>query len=252
VIFPDGLGIYAIRTTSRHSVRNILGTIAYTAQFTHGRIAGLPFTLKIVHRPNVTGPDGTQRQIPVWAITTQPPSGVRLSSRTFRSVATQALREGQQLMLPAGHAPTLEEAEMDGPIEVGDSQRRADARPGGGGGPTRALDQTWHVMARGIVWSHDGKRYALDETAARVHLDYPAIGPQLSAFADLNGSRPPGDRRAGAVKVRPTPSATTRSSPERRPARRASSRPVGRSPVETPQRRRGRRSHVLGWAWTDQ
>src|SRR5262252_3676971 len=170
VIFPDGLGIYAIRTTSRHSVRNILGTIAYTAQFTHGRIAGLPFALRIVHRPNVSGPDGTMRQIPVWSIVTTPPSGVALSSRTFREVATAALREGAQLMLPAPSLPTLEELEADGPAEVEvdePTEEQMLALEAGGRADQAHWTRTWHAMARGVTWQHGDRTYDLTSDAGR-------------------------------------------------------------------------------------
>lgn len=188
VIFPDGLGIYAIRTTSRHSVRNILGTIAYTAQFTHGRIAGLPFTLRIVHRPNVSGPDGTMRQIPVWTIVTTPPSGVALSSRTFREVATAALKEGAQLMLPSPAMPTLEELETDGPVEVEVDEPNEEqmlALEAGGRADQAHWTRTWHALARGVTWEHDGHVYDLAEDRGRAAFIYQhtqARTGSLSAF----------------------------------------------------------------------
>jgi hypothetical protein len=190
VIFPDGLGVYAIRTTSRHSVRNILGQIAYTSQFTHGRIAGLPFTLRIVHRPNVSGPDGTMRQIPVWSIVTTPPEGVRLGSRTFRDIATQALREGAALMLPAPSMPTQSELELAGPVETDDidvdepTEEQMMALEAGGRADLAHWTRTWHVMARGVTWDHNGKRYALDSDdgrAAFIHQHTHKTG-SLSAF----------------------------------------------------------------------
>lgn len=114
VVFPDGLGLYAIRTTSRHSVRSIQQTLEYTRQFTRGRIAGMPFVLEVDYR-EVAGPDGSKRTIPVWTITTRPPQGIRLSSRTFQGMATAALSQGAALMLPAPTELTLEDAEREGP-----------------------------------------------------------------------------------------------------------------------------------------
>jgi hypothetical protein len=174
VIFPDGLGTYAIRTTSRHSVRNILAKIAETAQYTHGMIAGLPFTLRIVHRPNVTGPDGTQRQVPLWSITTKPPSGISLSSRTFRQIATAALREGRQLMLPSPATPTLEELERDGEAEDIDVDEPNDeqmlALESGARADQAHWTRTWHAMARGLTWRQPttGRLYKLDEDDGRM------------------------------------------------------------------------------------
>jgi hypothetical protein len=170
-------------------VRNILGSIAYTSQFTRGRIAGLPWTLRIVHRPNVTGPDGTQRQVPLWAITTQPPSGVSLSSRTFRDLATQALREGRQLMLPTPATPTLEELEADGPpdeIEVDEpSEEQMLALQSGSKADQAHWTRTWHAMARGITWQHDGKAWDLASDEGRAAFIYEHSGHKtgsLSAF----------------------------------------------------------------------
>lgn len=114
VIFPDGLGFYALRTTSRHSVRSILQTLAYTQRFTGGRLAGLPFELSVTFR-EVAGTDGSKRMIPVWTITTRPPEGIRLSSRTFAGIATAALQQGAALMLPAPDAGSWEDAEALGP-----------------------------------------------------------------------------------------------------------------------------------------
>jgi len=170
IVFPDGLGVYAIRTTSRHSVRNLLGSIAFTSTFTHGRIAGLPFKLQIVHRPNVSGPDGTMRQIPVWSIVTTPPEGISLSSRTFREVATAALREGAQLMLPAPAVPTLEELEADGPPEVEvdePTEEQMLALEAGGRADQAHWTRTWHAMARGVTWQHGDRTYDLTSDAGR-------------------------------------------------------------------------------------
>ena len=165
--------MYAIRTTSRHSVERIQGTIAYTAQFTRGRIAGLPFTLRIVHRPNVTGPDGMQRTVPLWTITTRPPEGVRLGSRTFRSVATQALREGAQLMLPTPSAPTYEDLQREDPFDDGDiaepDNEQLALMDAGGLCDTGHWTRTWHVMARGVHWTdpETDQPYALDTDDGR-------------------------------------------------------------------------------------
>lgn len=164
VIFPDGLGVYAIRTTSRHSVRSIIGSLAYTARFTHGKIAGLPFLLSVDHR-EVAGPDGSKRTVPVWTITTKPPEGARLSSRTFRDIATSALREGASLMLPAPDAETWEEADAAGPppVDAPTDQEIAQLERGG------LCDydfwvRSWHALARGSAWDNDDARAAFMDT----------------------------------------------------------------------------------------
>lgn len=163
VIFPDGLGVYAIRTTSRHSVRSILGALAYTARFTHGKIAGLPFLLSVDHR-EVAGPDGSKRTVPVWTITTKPPEGARLSSRTFRDIATSALREGASLMLPAPDAGTWEDAEADGPPPVDEpSDQELAQLQRGGLCDYEHWTKTWHALARGSAWDNDASRASFIE-----------------------------------------------------------------------------------------
>ncbi len=158
VIFPDGLGVYAIRTTSRHSVRSILGSLAYTARFTRGKIAGLPFLLSVDHR-EVAGPDGAKRTVPVWTITTKPPEGARLSSRTFRDIATAALREGSSLMLPPPDAETWEQMEHDGPPPVDEpTEQEIGQLERGGLCDYDFWVRSWHALARGTAWDSDAAR----------------------------------------------------------------------------------------------
>lgn len=160
IVFPDGLGVYAIRTTSRHSVRSIQGSLAYTAKFTHGRIAGLPFLLEVTYR-EVAGPDGSKRTIPVWTITTKPPEGIRLSNRTFRALATSALREGELLMLPAPSAPDLDDFSASGPVEVDDVSDADLARMAQGGlCDYEHYVKAWHATARGTPFDSDAARAA--------------------------------------------------------------------------------------------
>lgn len=53
VVQPDGFGLYRLRTTSRHTIRNIEAALRYVAQFTRGRLAGIPFELRIEDRKSV-------------------------------------------------------------------------------------------------------------------------------------------------------------------------------------------------------
>ncbi|MCR4376329.1 MAG: hypothetical protein NUW22_15920 [Acidobacteria bacterium] len=159
VVFADGLGFYAIRTTSAHSVRSIQSTIDYTRRFTR-RIAGLPFVLEIDYR-EVAGPDGRKRTIPVWTITTRPPEGIRLSSRTFSAIATQALTQGAALMLPAPSPETWEDAEAAGPPPIDEPTDEEMAQLAEGG----LCDydhwiKTWHALARGTRFEADAAREA--------------------------------------------------------------------------------------------
>lgn len=160
VVFPDGLGFYALRTTSRHSVRSIQSTLDYTRRFTR-RVAGLPFVLSVDHR-EVAGPDGRKRLIPVWTITTRPPEGIRLSSRTFSELASRALSQGAALMLPAPDAGSWEDAERAGPPPI-DEPSEEELRTLEAGGLCDADHYTrlWHALARGTRFEAEHERHAL-------------------------------------------------------------------------------------------
>lgn len=113
VIFPDGLGLYRLRFTSRNSLRNLDAAIKTVQKFTGGQIAGIPFDLALDFR-EVAGPDGKKRTIPCWTFTMKPPeSAGMLSSRTFQPIARAALAEGQALMLPVPSAESIETARTD-------------------------------------------------------------------------------------------------------------------------------------------
>jgi hypothetical protein len=115
IAFPDGVGAYyRLRFTSRHSLRSILAGLRSIAQFTHGRIAGVPFDLAIDYR-EVADATGKKRTIPVWTIATKPPGGRRLTSRNFSETMQFALEQGAALMLPAPPEPTFEEALAERP-----------------------------------------------------------------------------------------------------------------------------------------
>lgn len=103
VTFPDGLGAYRIRFTSRNSLQALVGKIEeIKARITRGRIAGVPFDLFLVNR-DVPSPTGQVRNVPVWTIEFRPPEAIRLTSGNISSLLGGAIREGQrlQVMLPA-------------------------------------------------------------------------------------------------------------------------------------------------------
>lgn len=162
VVFPDGMGIYALRTTSRHTVRSILQSINYLQRFTRGRIRAIPWELALDFR-EVAGPDGTKRTIPVGTITNRPPTGIRLSARTFQRLTTQALETGAALMLPAPSAPTLESFEDEGPsADLVDEPSEDDLARLSQGGPCDVAHWTraWHALAKGTPLEADDARAA--------------------------------------------------------------------------------------------
>ncbi|HEY1292773.1 MAG TPA: hypothetical protein VGJ60_06840 [Chloroflexota bacterium] len=124
VLMPDGLGFYRLRTTSRHSLRNILGTLRYLSRFTGGRLAGVPMELQLTYR-EVSDPFGMKRNIPTWSLAMKPPHGIVLDTRNFAPLVQQALAEGKALHVPdpngkalmAPRAETWETAAVEGPEE---------------------------------------------------------------------------------------------------------------------------------------
>lgn len=116
VFFPDGLGFYRLRFTSRNSARAFVASLQTTAKYLQGRIAGIPFNLTIENR-EVAGPDGSRRRVPVWRCVFTTPREIKLSSMNFREVTALALEQGANLMLPAPRAETLELALIEGPLD---------------------------------------------------------------------------------------------------------------------------------------
>ena len=113
IIMPDGAGLFRLRFTSRNSLRNLIADIRYVQQFTHGRIAGVPFELSIDYR-EVSGPDGSKRTVPVWCAVSRPPGGITLSSENWRGLISRSLQQGAALMLPEPSPETIELAEAEG------------------------------------------------------------------------------------------------------------------------------------------
>lgn len=107
VVFPDGLGFYRLRFTSRNSLDNLLNTWKLIKKLSGDRIAGVPLELQLVNR-EVSGPDGKRRNVPVWTFTMRPPSGLQLTSRNFQATLSQALKSGQDLVLPAPDGEEIE------------------------------------------------------------------------------------------------------------------------------------------------
>jgi hypothetical protein len=115
VVLPDGLGFYRLRFTSRNSLRSILNGLRALGRFTGGRVAGVPFELRIDYRETT---DRTQkrRTIPVWVLVMRPPSTVKLASHNWAGVVRGALSQGEAFKeLPPPSEETLALAEWEGP-----------------------------------------------------------------------------------------------------------------------------------------
>ncbi|MBZ9712222.1 hypothetical protein [Deinococcus multiflagellatus] len=109
VLFPDGLGFYRLRFTSRNSLDNLLNTWKLIKKMSGDRISGVPLDLQLVNR-EVSGPDGKRRNVPVWTFTMKPPQGLQLTSRNFQATLSQALKSGEELMLPAPDGDEIDAA----------------------------------------------------------------------------------------------------------------------------------------------
>lgn len=108
--FPDGFGWYRFRFTSRNSLRSIVGKLQeVTERITRGHIAGLPWELSITYR-DVAGPDGRNRNIPIWSIDFKPPQTIELSSGNLSGLLRSSLAEGQKLKLLDAPDYTLTDA----------------------------------------------------------------------------------------------------------------------------------------------
>ena len=168
VEFPDGLGMYRLRFTSRHSLRNLLASIDYVAKFTRGRIAGIPFNLGVDFR-EVAAPNGVKRTIPVFTFVMSPPGGI--TSLTFRQTATAALAQGAALQLAPPTSETWETEILDGP--VGDdvdapSQDEAAMMARGGRCDAALYKRLWFATVRGTsLADEDGRRAFLDQFTDR-------------------------------------------------------------------------------------
>jgi hypothetical protein len=162
VEFPDGLGLYRLRTTSRNTLRSLRASLQHVGAFTHGHIAGVPFDIALDYR-DVAGPDGSRRNVPVWTFTMRPPE--TLSSRTFVPTLGAALREGRLLQLPPPGAEDYASAEVDfrllgdddGSVEEPSAEDLA-LLAEGGRCDARAWEAKWFALVRGTRLEGDEAR----------------------------------------------------------------------------------------------
>lgn len=162
--FPDGLGLYRLRFTSLNSAESIKAQLAYVAELTGGRVAGVPLELSLVYR-DVAGPDGSKRNVPIWRLVLRPPDEIALVPERVASILQRGIQQAQQLAIAAPRAESVEIAEVEGPDidldsvqviegEVVTPSAAAVARLQGGG-PLRN-----HKLARAEYFTAVGKKSA--------------------------------------------------------------------------------------------
>lgn len=110
LLWPDGFGVYVLKTTSRHSAQSLIGSIELVRTLSRGRLQGVPFDLFLSY-PEVARPTGERTKVPVWRALLRPPDGMMLDGATFGEVVGRGLQAVQQLQaLPAPAEETLEDA----------------------------------------------------------------------------------------------------------------------------------------------
>ena len=110
--FPDGLGWYSLRFTSRWSLDGLVAKLTETRSITVGRLRGIPFELFIAYQ-DVPGPDGRVRRIPVWRLEFRPPEMLQLNSGSLRGLLGGAIAEGKKLQLLEAPRETIDDAERE-------------------------------------------------------------------------------------------------------------------------------------------
>lgn len=117
--FPDGVGQYRLRSTSRHSRASVQNKLRLIQRITGGQIAGIPLDLTLQYYDVADG-QGTRRNIPVWDVALQPPGGVRLASGNFGGILGAAVEEMRKMRVLALPAPaTAEDYERAEARDVG-------------------------------------------------------------------------------------------------------------------------------------
>lgn len=161
ILMPDGVGMYRLRFTSRNSLSNLVAQLRLISEFTGGRFAGVPFTLRLVYR-EAADPSGTRRTVPVWTITPQHPAG-HMDSRVFRQLLAGGLAEAQRLSLPvprdedvaAATADTELTIDLDEADLTGEARRMLES-----GVAYDSRLREWHGVARGTNLGDEEVRHA--------------------------------------------------------------------------------------------
>lgn len=89
IVYPDGMGLYRLRTTSPNTRDNLMSQLRLIAKMTGGHVAGFPLEVSIAYR-NLAGPKGDKRNCPVFVFALKPPQEIQLDSRQFAQIASAA------------------------------------------------------------------------------------------------------------------------------------------------------------------
>lgn len=112
-LFPDEFGHYSFRTTSHNTLVGWVAKIREIQALTRGRIAGIPLLLRVEMR-EVAGPDGTRRTVPICTLALKPPDTIKLTTRTWSRIISQALSQGTALrMLNPPREETIEDMQQE-------------------------------------------------------------------------------------------------------------------------------------------
>ena len=227
--FPDGLGWYRLRFTSRWSLQSLVGKLEEIQALTRGRLRGIPFGLRIAYQ-EVPGPDGKTRRIPVWRLGFKPPEMIQLNSGSLRGLLSGALEEGRKLQLIEAPRETIEDAEQDRYDVDVDSPDIVEVLTNGSPRcDAQAWERRWFMLVRDTWLATDGARetfledftrgpgqtgslavflqYATDDKAIALYAAAAkAIGADAFTQAELSRwpavSEPPANAtQLGAIKV---------------------------------------------------
>lgn len=158
VVMDGDTGLYRLRTTGSHTVDNLASTVKQIRSMTGGFIKGVPLTLSVSF-PEVAGPDGKKRKVPVCTFRLQPP--YRITGVNFRPMLEAAVNEGQALALPAPSRERLEDEEQAEPlmpdIVTADEQEVA-LLARGGRCPVARYTRIFFSMTRGTELEGDDAR----------------------------------------------------------------------------------------------
>jgi|GEM_PF-3469738 len=109
IVFPDGFGLYRIRTTSINSLNSILFSINHMRKTTGGVVAGIPFDIFLRKEEHADG-DGAKRPCWIWQAVPRRPQGFRFDAAAFRQIAERGTQQVSMLQLTAPAPETIERA----------------------------------------------------------------------------------------------------------------------------------------------